>query len=238
MIASGCFAALMRHGTFIQGEAVPSAHLPHGLTDEGHVEAEQGAAALWALIEKHDMKIDPVIDCSRMRRAWETANIAARVLEERSGQKFSVVEFEQLAERSLGAVANLSEAEIERIVADDPRFAPLPQGWKRIRELKLPFQGAESLSEAGRRVAAHLTQRTTGLATGTLKLFVGHGGAFRNAACELGVLTVPEVERYSMYCGQAVTLVREEQGWRHFAGDWKLRKSVRKSAAPEMGAGA
>lgn len=238
MITSSCFAALMRHGTFIQGEAVPSAHLPHGLTDEGYVEAEQGAAALWTLIERHDMQLDPVIDCSRMRRAWETASIAARILGERSGQKFSVVEFEQLAERSLGAAANLSEPEIERIVADDPRFTPLPKGWKRTRELKLPFQGAESLVEAGRRVAAHLTERTTGLAAGTLKIFVGHGGAFRNAACELGVLTVQDVERYSMYCGQAVTLVRNIQGWQHFAGDWKPRKSARHSAAPHVRVGA
>jgi 2,3-bisphosphoglycerate-dependent phosphoglycerate mutase len=225
-----CFVALMRHGTFIQPADVPSGHLPHGLTDEGRSEAERGARMLFQLADDNDLTIAPIIDCSRMRRAYETAAIVRSVLSERSGKQFEIVEFEDLAERSLGAAANLTVTEIERIVAEDPRYSPLPKGWKRSPEIVLPFQGAESLLTAGYRVAAHLQSRTRDLAPNTLKILVGHGGAFRHAAHALGILRLEQLSSLSMYCGEAVTLRHGPQGWSHFAGRWKPRKSVTTSS--------
>jgi 2,3-bisphosphoglycerate-dependent phosphoglycerate mutase len=225
-----CFVALMRHGTFHQPADVPSAHLPHGLTDEGRTEAERGARMLFQLAEEHGLRLHPVIDCSRLRRAWETAQIARSVLGERSGISFEVAEFDDLAERSLGAAANLTVAEIERVIADDPRFTPLPKGWKRNPDVVLPFQGAESLLTAGYRVAAHLQLRLRELGPNVLKVCVGHGGAFRHAAQALGVLKSDQVAGLSMYCGEAVTLRHGAHGWGHFAGRWKPRKSAAASA--------
>jgi 2,3-bisphosphoglycerate-dependent phosphoglycerate mutase len=216
----------MRHGTFHQPADVPSAHLPHGLTDEGRTEAERGARMLFQLAQENGLSIHPVIDCSRLRRASETAHIAARILSERNGTSFEIVEFDDLAERSLGAAANLTVAEIERIVAEDGRFTPLPKGWKRNPQIVLPFQGAESLLTAGYRVAAHLSKCTKELGPDALKVVVGHGGAFRHAAHALGVLRMDEVATLSMYCGEAVTLRYGAHGWSHFAGRWKPRKGA------------
>jgi 2,3-bisphosphoglycerate-dependent phosphoglycerate mutase len=220
------FVALMRHGTFHQPADVPSAHLPHGLTEEGRSEAERGARMLFQLTQEHGLSIHPVIDSSRLRRASETARIAAHVLAERCGTSFEIVEFDELVERSLGAAANLTVAEIERIVAEDVRFTPLPKGWKRNPQIVLPFPGAESLLTAGQRVASHLSNRISELAPDTLKIFVGHGGAFRHAAHALGVLRLEQLATLSMYCGEAVSLRHGAQGWSHFAGRWKPRKGA------------
>lgn len=220
------FVALVRHGAFEQAEDVPSAHLPHGLTDEGRSEVERGARMLFQLAQENELRIETTIDCSRMRRSWESASILARILSERSSTRFVVCEFAELAERSLGAAANLTVAEIERIVAADPRFSPLPKGWKRNPDVVLPFQGAESLRSAGERVAQHLRQRVAEAAPGTLKILVGHGGAFRHAAHVLGVLPFEQLAALSMYRGEAVTLRFDGRTWDHFAGRWKPRSGA------------
>jgi 2,3-bisphosphoglycerate-dependent phosphoglycerate mutase len=92
----------------------------------------------------------------------------------------------------------------------------------------LPLQGAESLIEAGRRVAAHIERRMADLAhdggSARVAVFVGHGAAFRYAAFHLGALQLDRVAALSMHHGRPVLLESGADGrWRHVAGEWKLR---------------
>jgi len=231
--------ALIRHGEYAQPAGVPSAHLPYGLTDNGAAQAREAAAAVREFARRSELTLDPVIDCSRMRRAWETASSMAGALTEAVGLRFECREFEELAERCLGALANLSVEAIEAILRDDPRCAVPPPGWKRDAEYRLPFQGCESLAQAGRRVAQHLRRCAAALADSaatsgdeapSLKLVVGHGGAFRHAASELGVLSPDQVANLSM--GHAVPVYLEVERtdggsdrFAHLAGHWRQRHS-------------
>jgi broad specificity phosphatase PhoE len=191
--------AWIRHGEYAQPPGVPSAHLPHGLTLRGSEQARAAAHAVWHYALEQRLTLDPVIDCSRMRRAWETASLLAEELTRLGAPALRVEEFEELAERSLGAAANLSVAEIEAVLAADPRFASPEPGWKRDPHYKLPLQGAESLAQAGERVARHVLLRANACGSGSsLKLFVGHGGAFRHAASWLGLLSFDAVQRLTM----------------------------------------
>ena len=62
---------------------------------------------------------------------------------------------------------------------------------------------------------------------GGLHLFVGHGAAFRHAAYRLGVMSLEDVRRHSMYHAVPVVLeFRPDGTWRHAAGEWKVRKSA------------
>jgi broad specificity phosphatase PhoE len=231
--------ALIRHGEYAQPAGVPSAHLPYGLTDSGVLQAREAAAAVLEFARRSELTLDPVIDCSRLRRAWETASLMARALTEAAGPAFECREFEDLAERCLGALANLSVTAIEVIVRADPRYSAPPSGWKRDSEYRLPFHGCESLAEAGQRVAQHLrrcaavpagARAKSGNDAASLKLIVGHGGAFRHAACALGVLSREQVANLSMGYGVPVYLQveRTEGGpdrFVHLAGHWLQRQS-------------
>ena len=115
-------------------------------------QAREAGGIVSALAAELGVAIAPVIDCSTMLRAWRTA----RLLSEGLDGAFHVECFDALAERGVGAAANLSVDEIVTLVEQDPRFDPLPAGWKSDSHFRLPFQGAESLIEAGDRVAAHL----------------------------------------------------------------------------------
>jgi 2,3-bisphosphoglycerate-dependent phosphoglycerate mutase len=192
--------AWIRHGEYAQPPGVPSAHLPHGLTARGREQSRAAAQAIWQYALDHRLTLDPVIDCSRMRRAWETASLLGEELLRIGGPALLVEEFGELAERCLGASANLTVDEIESVLAADPRFASPAPGWKRDPHYTLPLQGAESLAQAGERVARHVLRRTP--ATGdspSLKLFVGHGGAFRHAAGWLGLLSFDDLQSLSMH---------------------------------------
>ena len=60
----------------------------------------------------------------------------------------------------------------------------------------------------------------------SLKLFVGHGAAFRHAAYRLGVLRFEDITRLSMYHARPVYLeLLTDGGWQQVAGDWKVRQS-------------
>ncbi|NIY74863.1 histidine phosphatase family protein [Thalassospira sp. HF15] len=215
------FAALVRHGDYHQRENVPSAHQPFALTACGEQQAHDAAKTLAKLATDLGAEIDPVIDSSQMLRAWATADIIATTL---TGD-FSVICHDALAERSVGALANLSISEINQIVDADPRFDPLPEGWKSDSHFRLPFQGAESLMQSGERVAAHLTKHMKEFPTrDTLKVFVGHGASFRHAAHHLGVLRFDEIAALSMYHARPVVLEHHADcTWYHVAGDWKVR---------------
>ena len=216
----------MRHGDYQQPAGVPGAHLPYALTTEGEAQAKGAAEALRSMAARLGCSIHPVIDSSSLRRAWQTASILAAELGG-SGDEPEVRQFPGLAERSVGSAANLTIQAIEEIVAADPRFEPLPEKWKSASEVRLPFPGAESLLQAGERVAAHVRNRMNEVAAeateDTLVIFVGHGGSFRHAAVHLGVLELEEAPRLSMFHCRPVALEPKDGAWEHVAGEWKVR---------------
>lgn len=223
--------ALLRHGEYAQPPGVPSAHLPYALTAQGRLQATAAATAIADFAQTRGLVLESAIDCSPLRRAWETAHLLGLGLEASTGRAFTCRELPELAERSLGALANLSVDAIEAIVSSDPRFAPPPPNWKRNSDYRLPLLGCESLTEAGARVARHLRACAQVLESPTrLKLLVGHGGAFRHAAAELGVLSPAQVSELSMdYC---VPIYLDGQGasgrperFVHVAGQWRQRAS-------------
>jgi broad specificity phosphatase PhoE len=224
-------AALMRHSTYGQPQDVPSAHLPYPLDEAGRKLAKQEAEKIATKAAERGWSVDTTIDCSRMLRAWETAGIVGAALSKATGHEFRVAQFDELAERGLGCAANLTTGQIESIIAADPRFESLPPDWKRRSDFRLPLQGAESMNEAGVRTAQHIVHRTDSIGdaaeagdSAILKLFVGHGAAFRHAAAELGTMERNDIAKYSMHHCRPVYLERLGSGeWRHIDGDWKRR---------------
>ncbi len=222
---AGGIAALVRHGGYHQLPGVPSAHQPFGLTDEGRTHAERGARELLVIAAERGWRLFPVIDSSHMLRAWQTAKICAGLLD-----GSPVEAFDALAERGLGCAANLTVARIEEILREDPRHAAPPPNWKANSHYRLPLPGAESLLEAGQRVAEHIERRMASLANaagGTMvRIFVGHGAAFRHAAFHLGALEFERIADLSMHHGRPVFLKPGTDGrWRHVAGEWKVRSA-------------
>ena len=164
-----------------------------------------------------------------MQRAWQTARIIADCLQDEVGETLLLEEFDALAERGIGCAANLNIEQIEELLHLDSRFTDPPPNWKADSHYCLPLQGAESLVQAGERVAAHLSQRLAAISghleTDSVKLFVGHGAAFRHAAFHLGVLKFDQLAKLSMHHGRPLFLeYRSEIDWRHVAGEWKSRK--------------
>jgi len=220
-------AALIRHGDYHQMPGAPSAHQPYQLNANGEMHAVEAAGIINGVLQRNDWSLTPQIDCSQMLRAWQTARIIADNLTARASAELQLESFDELAERCVGSAANLTAGQIEKVIHDDPRYAELPENWKSNSEYRLPLQGAESLLEAGERVAGHLVRRISELpASGadSLKLFVGHGAAFRHAAFHLGVLEYDDIACLSMYHGRPVFLEYFDDGcWSHIAGEWKIR---------------
>jgi len=81
--------------------------------------------------------------------------------------------------------------------------------------------------QAGERVAAHVSQSMSALPpaeSDRVKIFVGHGAAFRHAACHLGVLESAQLRQLSMYHCRPVFIECLQGGlWLHLEGDWKIR---------------
>jgi 2,3-bisphosphoglycerate-dependent phosphoglycerate mutase len=221
-------AALIRHGDYEQRPDTPSAHQPFPLTVHGEQQAHAAADRLRDEIGRQGWELVPCIDSSRMLRAWQTARIIGDQLVDLTKAGMHVAGFDALAERGLGSAANLTVAQIEDVIQRDPRFPDVPPGWKTDSHYRLPLQGAESLREAGERVAAHLQRRVATVPAETdvdwLKLFVGHGAAMRHAAWHLGVLEFEQIAQLSMYHARPVFLEYLPNGrWRHVGGDWKVR---------------
>ena len=221
-------AALIRHGDYRQLPETPSAHQPFPLTTEGEAQARRAGVALREALGRHGWALSPAVDSSQLLRAWQTARILNEELADRFPGAPQRTGFDDLAERGLGSAANLSIGAIETVIREDPRFPELPADWKSNSRFRLPLQGAESLLEAGERVAAHIERQMQTLSErvsiDTLKLFVGHGAAFRHAAHVLGVLSFEQIARLSMYHAQPVYLeYLPGDGWRHVGGEWKPR---------------
>jgi len=222
------FAALIRHGEYGQQPDTPSAHQPYALTASGRDGVLEQADRFAAFLKRRKLAVADRIDSSNMLRAWETALIFVESLYQHQMPSTLIDSYDTLAERGMGAAANLTVRQIERIIVEDPRYEEPPLDWKSNSHYCLPFQGAESLMQAGERVAAHLQQQMTKLRTqadtDTVKLFVGHGAAFRHAAYHLGVLEYEQLAQLSMFHAQPVLIeYRDDGSWHHAGGDWKVR---------------
>jgi len=220
-------AALIRHGDYHQLADTPSAHQPWPLNSTGETQAQEAAQRLHDVIRRNDWSLVPAIDSSRMLRAWQTAMIFADRLAGLSAAAPQVESYDALAERGVGCLANLTTTQIEAVLQQDPRMTDPPVDWKADSHYCLPLQGAESLLQAGERVAAHLSQTMAALAPeehDRVKIFIGHGAAFRHAAWHLGVLEFRQIRQLSMYHCRPVVLEYLPGGqWRHVDGEWKVR---------------
>lgn len=216
--------ALIRHGDYQQRPDTPSAHQPFPLSPLGEQQARQAGVEIAEFAADLGLTLCPSFDCSSLLRAWQTAHILADSLP--GNTDYTLHSTMALAERSVGIAANLTIADIESLLAQDPRCDTPPENWKSNSHYCLPLPGAESLMTAGQRVAQHLRQRTAEpVATDTLKVFVGHGAALRHAAFHLGVLSEAQIPQLSMFHARPIYLEKTERGWQHIAGDWKQRGS-------------
>jgi len=231
-------AALIRHGDYHQLKNTPSAWQPFALNDEGEGHARTAAIDIDKAIKDQNWLLDSACDASQLLRAFQTASILGEQLVQinSSNTSIDITSYDALAERGVGNVANLSISAIEEIVRNDPRYDDLPENWKSNSRFCLPFQGAESLLDSGERVAKHIKNAMLDLRDNlkekqsqvdTLKLFVGHGAAFRHAAYHLGILEFEDIAKLSMYHGQPVYLeLLENNKWQHVLGNWKIRGKV------------
>ncbi|MCU7844841.1 MAG: phosphoglycerate mutase family protein [Candidatus Thiodiazotropha sp. (ex Monitilora ramsayi)] len=221
-------AALLRHGDYHQLPNTPSALQPFPLTETGIQQAQRAVGLMQRVLTMFGWHLHPVIDSSRLLRGWQTADVVRQGLLRTTSQTTEIAEFDALAERSLGAGCNLTRRQIEQVMASDPRCHGLPEDWKSNSHFRLPLQGAESLMEAGQRVATHIDNRLAELQTeverDTVKLFVGHGAAFRHAAHKLGVMAYEQIAALSMHHCRPVFIERRFVGdWHHLTGEWKVR---------------
>jgi len=222
-------AIFLRHGEYRQQPHTPSAHQPFPLTPEGVDQAHKAARLIEEMARNNDWDIHPVIQSSNLLRGWQTAQII--------GEKLNGTDridgVDALAERGLGSAANLTTSQIEDILRDDPRFDAPPKDWKSNSHYRLPLQGAESLMQAGERVAEHVRDCMAEVSSavnadrGTAVLFVGHGAAFRHAAHVLGALAFDDIAKLSMHHATPVALeILTEGSWKHTAGAWKVRTPI------------
>jgi 2,3-bisphosphoglycerate-dependent phosphoglycerate mutase len=227
-MAGNKIAVFLRHADYEQQADTPSAHQPFSLNEKGKEQAAAAVPRIKELARELDLRWHPVIISSPSLRAWQTADIIRREISDEVD--FEIEEDSGLMERGLGSGANLTIDELEAVVSSDPRCAPLPTNWKSDSDFRLPLHGAESLMDAGRRVADCLEHSLAGIgevakdSEVNALLFVGHGASFRHAAHHLGVLERDDIARYSMYHARPVALEMNGGGdWRHLAGEWKRR---------------
>lgn len=232
-----CILAFIRHGEYRQKPNVPSAWQPFSLTERGIKQSRNAAQQLLAFAETHNLQIDPTIHTSNLLRAWQTAEQIRLNFNLEASLKSS----ELLNERSVGAVANLTITEIEQILQQDPRYTLPSSNWKSDSHYRLPFDGAESLMDAGKRVATRVTDVMHKLRQNaqqdTLSVMVGHGASFRHAAYQLGALEFDDIARYSMHYAEPIYF---EVRWNEneqacslckIGGEWKVRNGQTQSNA-------
>ncbi|QPM92527.1 histidine phosphatase family protein [Pseudooceanicola algae] len=220
-MAEPSYIVFLRHGDYHQRKGAPSARQPFALTDAGLDQTCEGAQELAAMLADLARPLAPQAYTSRQLRAWQTATGLLERLRAQGHSLDPIKQTSALGERSVGAVANLTIAEIEAVLQADPRYEVPPPGWKSDSAYRLPFEGAESLAEAGARVARHL--RDT-LRPGQVVLHVGHGASFRHACHQLGVLEKEDIPKLSTFHARPLLLCHEADGrWHHLAGAWKVR---------------
>ncbi len=218
------YCAFIRHGDYQQRQSVPSALQPFPLSKKGMQQAKQCGGEVLILAEALGCKLYPSIYSSTALRAWQTAQIIAEKTSSADAQ-ISVQQSDALCERSVGAVANLTIAEIEQVLEQDPRFQSPPPNWKSNSDYCLPFTGAESLSQSGIRVATYVKQTLARIHQGNnwLVLFVGHGASIRHAAYQLGIMAKDEIAKSSMHHAKPIVFKWLDAQFTHVAGAWKQR---------------
>lgn len=221
-------AALIRHGHFDRPDDVASAHSLSPLSATGRNQARSAAIPILECCEELGLEIDLRIEASQLLRAWETANLIAEALAERTGRRLHVVARNELIERGLGSCANMTFEAIRERLGEDPRLVPLPEGWRRMPEFRLPVQGAESLMQAGARAAARVATSLDLIpaedSRDVMRLFVGHSGCLRHATVQLGALDVRVVAGLSMDFCQSVFVEKLPNGdWVQLAGQFRKR---------------
>ena len=221
-------AAFIRHGHFDRPEGVASAHSLYPLSQRGRDQARKVADLILATSEEMGLELGPRIESSQLLRAWQTANLIAESLTARTDKRFHVVQRDELIERGLGSCANMSFDEIRATLAADPRLRPLPEGWRRLPEFRLPVQGAESLMQAGARTATQVVTSLNSIPAEDprdwMRLFVAHSGCLRHATVQLGALDVRMVAGLSMDFAQVVFIEKLPSGdWVQIAGQFRKR---------------
>ncbi|MCK5698061.1 MAG: phosphoglycerate mutase family protein [Gammaproteobacteria bacterium] len=221
-------AALIRHGDYHQLADTPSAWQPFPLNKAGEKHAQSAAQMISDKITQECWQLHSSCHSSQLLRAWQTADIICQQLNKIDTNELHINSFSALAERSVGSAANLNLTQIEAVIKSDPRYELLPKNWKSDSYFCLPLQGAESLMDSGKRVSHHIKQTMLecrhSVNQPTVKLFVGHGAAFRHAAYQLGLLKFEQIAQLSMYHGTPIFIELLEDGsWLHIAGQWKVR---------------
>lgn len=225
--------ALIRHGAYHQLANTPSAWQPFALTEQGKQETLAQAEQFVDWLLTHGFKPALTVFSSPLLRAWQTADIYIDVLRTHfpceSSQDYQHKETGALSERCVGSVANLSTRDIENLLELDPRYEPAPLNWKSDTHYRLPFPGAESLSDAGNRVAGFIDnqcqQAWQSQSGQCVNLVIGHGAAIRHAACHLNVIQICDVVRLSMFHAHPIIIQHNAGQWQHIAGNWKLREN-------------
>lgn len=215
--------ALIRHGAYHQPAGVPSALLPHPLTEEGFEQAKAGAFELKSLLDEQGLQLNKEFFSSSALRAYQTA----LTIKETLNLKEDLISNDALCERSVGAMANLTVSEIEEVLKKDPRFDLPAPGWKSTPDYKLPYPGAESLLEAGLRVANFIKEKAKSNREDSCTVFVGHGASIRFACYHLGLWSIETAKAHSMYYGRPILLKLEENKLTTLAGTWKIRDMSR-----------
>lgn len=218
---------LLRHGDYHQLRDTPSAHQPFPLNDAGVEQASEAIELVAEMARRNGWSLHPVVHCSTLLRAWQTADIVAAGL----ASCREILQTDRLTERGVGGGANLTQSQIAEIIANDPRYDALPSGWKSDSHFALPFVGAESMMTAGIRVADYVTETMNDLQPPDDRteavLFVGHGGSFRHAAHHLGALPFEKIAELSMYHARPVALAMSADGHcPHVDGQWKVRRPL------------
>ncbi len=187
-------------------------------------QAQAAVAQIVDMAQTHGWTLHPVVHSSTLLRAWQTAQIVI----EGTAEFASLVQTDRLAERGVGSGANLTQAQLEALIAQDPRCDPLPPKWKTDSHFCLPLPGAESLMDSGERVAAYIGRVMDELpdqpGRQVAVLFVGHGGAFRHAAHHMGVLPFDEIPKLSMRHADPIAITRaDDRTCKQIAGSWRVR---------------
>ena len=223
------FIAFIRHGDYEQLANTPSAMQPFPLKEAGRQQALKGSELVLDFLKQKNLQLHPTLFSSILLRAWQTTELMQSHFSGYSKKPLVISSHEALVERRVGNVANLSIQQIEDIIKNDPRYDSPPEGWKSNSHYCLPFPGAESLMQAGQRVANFVDQEAAHLAEGELMLFIGHGAAFRHAAHHMGCMDSHKIATYSMYHAkpvffQQVTDAAGKPQWLTYDENlWKLR---------------
>ena len=215
--------ALIRHGDYQQQAGAPSALQPHPLTETGADEVRVQARVFAKWLSKSGSILARKVHTSPSLRAWQTASIFLEELQDYFAKSPTLIQNDALCERSVGALANLTAEQIEQTLATDPRVGPLPKGWKSDSYFYLPAVGAESLMQAGQRVARYIDATRENGRLSQITLFFGHGASFRHAAFHMGLLEYPQIAELSMYHARPVVLALDGSGTPEY-GEWKIRE--------------